>query len=135
MKCILQNTTDCNGKHIPLHDKFENGKKLILIAHFRYLRYANCNFRLLKESSPPLFFTLVSSIITPLCATLHLISLLSRSPSLFFGGPVLDLLRPYTASGNRSVRGGRLLSPARSNMTLLDFISLDSLPSGPGEES
>lgn len=94
-------------KHIPLHDKFEMERNESLIARFRYLRYGNCNFQAFKRILPSaiLSSTLVSSIITP-CAALHLISLLSRSPSLSFWGPVLDLLRSYTASANRSVRGG-----------------------------
>ncbi len=38
----------CNTKHIPLHDKYviRDRRKLILIAHFRYLTYENCHFRL-----------------------------------------------------------------------------------------
>lgn len=50
-KLTVMSITDT--KHIPLYDTFviRDMRKWILVVHFRYLRYGNCYFRLLKNKS------------------------------------------------------------------------------------
>lgn len=94
-------------KHIPLHDKFEMERNESWLLVLDIWDMEIVIFRLSKESSPPLFYP---ALLYHQLSHHVLRFILSHSyPDLhlsFFGGPVLDLLCSYTASANRSVRGG-----------------------------